>query len=280
MVLAASSLIAACGGGGGGGGGGGSSAPTTSSALVSGSVVASSASGAAAKAALITDQSVAVSIVSYDKANAKLGDAAVSSDAAGGFAAQLNLSTGGGYVIVTATKDGYTQFQKRIDYATPGKLELQAALQQVNVAFAAPGSALASGIGKSSEPSFSFALVSFPDGTKKALAGTAIKAAKAAGATVETSINIPSASVPGVTKLKGELNAYDPSTQSDRFPGSYTGTDKNGKDGKMVSLAFDFVKISDADTGKSLGKVAADLVKAGVQKSSGCNYNCYPPHLH
>lgn len=270
LVLAASSLIAACGGGGGGG----SSAPTTSSSVVSGSVTAISASGAAAKAALITDQSVAVNVVSYDKANTKLGEAAVTSDAAGGFTAQLNLTSAGGYVIVTATKDGYTQFQKRVDYTTPGKIELQAALQQVNIAFAAPGSALASGIGKSAEPSFSFALVSFPDGSRKALAGSAIKAAKAAGATVETSVNIPAASLPGVTKLKGELQAYDPSAQSDRFPGSYFGTytgSKKGTEGRMISLAFDYVKISDADSGKSLGKVAADLVKAGVKKAAAAD---------
>ena len=265
-VLAASLLIAACGGGGGGGGG-----TTTTSSIVSGSVTATSASGAAAKAALITDNSVAINIVSYDKANTKLGEASVTSDSAGGFNAQLTLSSGGGYVLVTATKDGYTQFQKRVDYTTPGKIELQAALQQVNIAIAAPGSALASGIGKSTEPSFNFALVSFPDGTRKAVAGTAIKAAKAAGATVETAVNIPASSVPGVTKLKGELQAYDPATQSDRFPGSYFGTytgSKKGTEGRMISLAFDYVKISDADSGKSLGKVAKDLVKAGVSKAA------------
>lgn len=264
-VLAASLLIAACGGGGGGGG------TTTTSSIVSGSVTATSASGAAAKAALITDNSVAINIVSYDKANTKLGEASVTSDSAGGFNAQLPLSSGGGYVVVTATKDGYTQFQKRVDYTTPGKIELQAALQQANIAFAAPGSALASGIGKSTEPSFNFALVSFPDGTRKALAGTAIKAAKAAGATVETSVNIPASSVPGVNKLKGELQAYDPATQSDRFPGSYFGTytgSRKGTEGRMISLAFDYVKISDADSGKSLGKIAKDLVKAGVSKAA------------
>jgi hypothetical protein len=267
-VLAASLLIAACGGGGGGGGGGGT---TTTSSVVSGSVTATSASGAAAKAALITDNSVAINIISYDKANTKLGEASVTSDSAGGFNAQLTLSSGGGYVVVTATKDGYTQFQKRVDYTTPGKIELQAALQQVNVAFANIGSALASGIGKSAEPSFNFALVTFPDGTKKALAGSAIKAAKAVGGVTETSITIPATSLPNVSRLKGELQAYDPATQSDRFPGSYFGTytgSKKGTEGRMISLAFDYVKISDADSGKSLGKVAKDLVKAGVSKAA------------
>ncbi|HBA87045.1 MAG TPA: hypothetical protein DCZ75_03370 [Geobacter sp.] len=207
-------------------------------------------------------------IISFDKNNNELGKASVSSDSAGAFSAQLNLSSTGGYVMVTATKDGFTQFNKRIDYTTPSNIELQAALQSVNIAIAVPGSALTAGIGKSSEPSFNFALIRLPDGTRKALAGSAIKAAKAAGGTVETSINIPASSVPGVNTLKGELNAYDPSTQSERFPGSYTGVDSKGTEGRMVSLAFDFMKITDADTGKSLGTVAKELAKKGFVKAA------------
>lgn len=262
MVVVAASLLSACGGGG-------DSAPSTpqpSSATVSGFVVGASAASAA-KSAAITD-GVAVQIVSFDKNNVELGRASATSDSVGAFSAQLTLSSAGGYVIVTATKEGFTEFTKRIDYSTPGSIELQAALQSVNVAIATPGSALTAGIGKSSEPSFNFALITLPDGTRKALAGSAIKAAKAAGGTVETSINIPAASVPGVNTLKGELNAYDPSTQSDRFPGSYTGVDSKGTEGRMVSLAFDFMKITDADSGKSLGTVAKELAKKGFVKAA------------
>lgn len=274
FVAAASlaAMMSACGGGGSS-----SATPTTSaSQTVSGTVVGGAA--AAAKAAAITD-GAAVQIVSYDKSGAKMGEASVTSDSAGGFSAQLNLSSGGGYIVVTATKENFTQYQKRIDYTTPGNIEVQAALESSKVAFATPGSALASGLGKSSESSFNFAVVSFPDGTKKALAGSAIMAAKAAGATQEVGISIPAASVPGVNKLKGELNTYDPNTQSDRFPGSYNGVDSSGKEGKMVSLAFDYLKVTDADSGKNLGDVAKALVKSGVRKAADKS-TTYTRHIY
>ncbi len=238
--------------------------PTTTAA-VSGTVATSSTT--VSKAALITD-GVAVQITSFDKAGEKLGEAAVTSNSAGGFLAQLKLSGGGGYLMVVATKEGYTQFQKRIDYTTPGNIELRAVLEAAKVAFATPGSPLKSGLSSSTEPSFNFALVRLSDGTKKAVAGSAIAAAKAAGATTEVGIEIPAASVPGVAKLRAEMNTYEPATQSDRFPGSYTGVDGSGREGKMISLAFDSLNISDADSGKGLGDVAKALVKSGVRKAA------------
>ena len=260
-VAAASLLLSACSGGGSPA----APQPQATSATISGTVVGSTGA-VASKASAITD-GVAVQIISYDKGGHELGRAPITSDSAGGFSAQLNLSTAGGYVLVTATKDGFAQFNKRIDYTTPGKIELQATLESVTVAFATPGSALTSGVGMSSEPSFNFGVLRLTDGTRKALAGSAIKAAKADGAIIETSINIPASSVPGVSQLKGELNAFDPSTQSGSFPGSYTGTDASGRDGRMVSLAFDFMKISDAATGENLGSMAKRLAKSGIKKA-------------
>jgi hypothetical protein len=264
IAVSVSLILSACSSGGSSS----SSQPqaVTSRATVSG-IVVGSAAVTASQSSAITD-GVSIQIVSFDKSGKELGRAPVTSDSVGSFSAQLNLTSAGGYLVVSASKDGFTEFNKRIDYQTPGNIELQATLQSLNVAFATPGSALTSGIGKSSEPSFNFAVLKLPDGSKKALAGSAIKAAKAAGAIVETSINIPAASVPGVSKLKGELNAYDPATQSDRFPGSYTGTDAKGNEGRMVSLAFDYLKISDADTGKSLGTLAKELLKAGITKAA------------
>jgi hypothetical protein len=269
-ALSVTALLSACGGGGGGGG---DTPPTpppvakSSAATVSGRVVALSALVSKAAASL---DGVAIEVVSYDKADKELGRAAVTTDDKGGFAVQVPLLDKGGYVIVLATKEGFTQFQKRVDYTTPGNIELQAALQGVTVAFAnlSSGGALAAGIGKSTEPSFSFAVVRFPNGVKKTVAGRAIRAAKAAGATSELDINIPKSSLPGVASLKGELKTFEPAKESDRFPGSYTGVDKSGKEGKMVSLAFDFMKITNADTGENLGQVAKKLVKSGVRKAS------------
>lgn len=260
--LAAIAIFAGCGGGGGGGGG-----PVAKSATVSGTAVIS-LSALVSKSAAKLD-GAAIEIVSYDKKGKELGRAAVTTDAAGGFAAQVPLLDNGGYVIVIATKEGYSQYQKRVDYTKAGNIELKAMLQGLNVAFAnlSTGGALAAGVGKSSEPSFSFAVVKFPNGVKKALAGKSIRAAKANGGTSELEINIPASSLPGVKKLKGELETFDPATESDRFPGSYTGV-VGGKEGKMVSLAFDFIKISNAETGENLGKVAAKLVKSGVRKAA------------
>ena len=265
--LAMLGLLAACGGGGGGGGG--ATVAKSSTATVSGTTVAISAIAAKSSSSL-TD--VAIEVVSFDKSDKELGRAAVTTDAKGGFAAQVPLLDTGGYVIVKAKKDGFSEFTKRLDYTTPGNIELQAALQGLTVAFANVSStqttAVTAGIGKSTEPSFSFAVVRFPNGVKKALAGTAIRAAKAAGAVSELDINIPGATLPGVKKLKAELNTFDPATESDRFPGSYVGTDASGKDGKMVSLAFDFMKINNAETGENIGEIAKKLVKAGVSKAA------------
>lgn len=264
--LAAISLLAACGGGGGGGGGDTPAPVAKSSATVSGTAIIS-LSGLVAKAAAKLD-GAAIQVVSYDKSDKELGRASVTTDATGGFAAQVPLLNDGGHIIVIATKEGYTQFQKRVDYSTAGNLELNAVMQSLNVAFANIGSAITAGVGKSAEPSFSFAVVKFPDGVKKALAGTSIRAAKAAGALSELEINIPAASLPGVSKLKGELETFNPANESDRFPGSYTGTDPVKGDGKMVSLAFDFIKLSNAETGENLGKMAASLAKSGVTKAA------------
>ncbi len=270
--LAACVLLTACGGGGDKNNSTVITPTPTpvakSAATVSGTAVIS-LSGLVAKAATTLD-GAAIEIVSYDKSNNEIGRAAVTTDAAGGFSAQLQLLDTGGYVMLIASKEGYSQYQKRVDYTAPGNLELKASLQGLNVAFAniSTGSALTAGIGKSTESSFSFAVVKYPNGTKKALAGKAIRAAKAAGAASELEINIPKSSIPGVKTLKGELETFDPAKESDRFPGSYTGTDPVKGDGKMVSLAFDFIKISNADTGDNLGKVAAKLVRAGVSKAA------------
>jgi hypothetical protein len=268
--LAALALLAACGGGGGGGGSV-TPAPSpakTSTATVSGTAIIS-LSALVSKSSAKLD-GAAIEIVSYDKSGKEYGRAAVTTDAAGDFAAQLPLLDSGGYVILTATREGYSQYQKRVDYTVPGNIELKAILQGLNVAFAnmtSGSSAITAGVGKSAEPSFSFAVVKYPNGVKKALAGKAIRAAKAAGGASELEINIPAASLPGVKTLKGELETFNPAIESDRFPGSYTGV-VGGKEGKMVSLAFDFIKLTNADTGENLGKVAQKLAKSGVKKAA------------
>ena len=271
IILAAASLLSACSGGGG------SSTPTatSSSATISGTIVSSTASTASAsksavKSAVISD-GVAVEIVSYDSSNKELGKAAVTTDNNGGFVAQLNLSSTGGYVLITATKEGYSQYKKRIDYTTPGNLEIQAALEQI--AFTKSLSVDSTGvkvISKSAEPSFDFAVFRYANGTKKAVAGkAAILATKsAADATLEMGLSIPAASLPGVNSVDVKASTYDPAQNT--LPGSYTATDSSGKEGKMVSLAFDYLdlKANTSSGSQNLGTVAKALVKSGVKKAA------------
>ncbi|WP_277057220.1 hypothetical protein, partial [Trichlorobacter lovleyi] len=245
---------------------------TSSSATISGTVVAAS-TASAGKAAVISD-GVAVQIVSYDVNNNELGKASVTTDSNGGFVSQLNLSSGGGYVVITATKEGYSQYQKRVDYTTPGNLELQAAMERI--AFTKELTVDSSGIkviSKSAEPSFDFAIFRYANGTKKAVAGkSAILATKsAADATLEMGLSIPSSSLPGVNSVDVKASTYDPA--SNPLPGSYTATDSSGKEGKMVSLAFDYLdlKANTSSGSQNLGTVAKALVKSGVKKAAEKN---------
>lgn len=269
-LVAAMAMISACGGGGSSSSGGGGGDATPVSKTVSGTAVISEA--AASKAAVQLD-GAAVEVVSYDKSGKELGRAVMTTDTTGGFAAQLPLLASG-YVVVQATKEGFTQYQKRIevDSTTPGDIEVQAAVDRV--AFTREitiDPASATTIGKSSEASFNFAIIRYANGTKKAVAGkSAILAAKsAADATLEMGISIPAASLPGVASINAKASTFDPASNS--LPGSNTATDSSGKEGKMVSLAFDYLNLTATGTDgatKNLGKVAQALIKAGVKKSA------------
>jgi len=241
------------------------------SSTVSGTAVVALAQ--ASKSSVKLD-GAAIEIVAFDKTGTELGRAAVSTDSNGGFAAQVPLMVTGGYVVVTASKEGFTQYQKRIDYTSPGTIELQADVEQITftkeITIDATSGAV---VGKSSEPSFNFAFIRYANGVKKAVAGkSAIMAAKsAADATLEMAISIPASSLPGVDSINAKASTFDPATNT--LPGSYTATDstaKGGKEGKMVSLAFDFLDITANTTEgtKNLGKVATALVKAGVTKAA------------
>ena len=243
--------------------------------IVPASTVSSTVSGTAIISLVQASTSVkldgaAVEIVAYDKADKELGRAAVSTDSTGGFAAQVPLIVTGGYVVITVCKEGFTQYQKRIDYTSPGAIELQADVEQIAFTKEIPIDATGAVVGKSSEPSFNFAFIRYANGTKKAVAGkAAILAAKsAADATLEMGISIPASSLSGVTSINAKASTFDPATNT--LPGSYTATDSSGKEGKMVSLAFDYLDITanTAEGTKNLGKVATALVKSGVTKAA------------
>lgn len=268
LIVSATAMLAACGGGGGGA----PASPQATTKEVSGTIDLSSGASAA-KAAAGADLPVQIS--SYDSSGTMLsgGSVAATTNAAGQFSARVPVVLGG-YVLVDIVKEGYSEFHKRVDFKdsvndvnVPGTVDKATTAIQKIASYSAYSSV---GI-KASANTFSFAVMRFPNGIKKAVAGaTAIRAAKAANATTELNLQIPADTLPGVSSLKADLNTYEPATDSAKFPGSYT-ADYNGKQGKMVSLAFDYIKITDADSGESLGKVAKKLVKAGVKKAAAAN---------
>ena len=265
IILAATSLLAACSSGGGGS----SPAPaTTSSATVSGIVTSTVATASKAATASIDTTGLTVTVASYDTAGNQLDSQPGQVTTGGGYNALVKLSANGGYVVVTAAKEGYAQFQKRVDYQTPADLNLQIALEGITLNKDITVGTGPVVISKSSEPSFDLAVFSYPDGAKKAVAGrSAILAAKsAADATLQMGLSIPASTLPGVSSINAKVNTYDPSTNT--LPGSTTATDSSGKDGKMVSLAFDYLSLTDNATQKNIGDVAKALVKAGVTKAA------------
>lgn len=267
-ILATTALLSGCGSSGGG-----TAAPpavtpaTVATKSVSGTI--NQSSGTATAAAVGADLPVQIS--SYDAAGALLsgGSATATTSSSGKFSARVPLVTGG-YVLIDVAKDGYAEFHRRIDFKDAvDDIDILGTVDKTTTAIQkiATFSPLSSVGIKAANQTFSFAVMRFPNGAKKAVSGAAIKAAKASGATTEMGISIPADTLQGVSSLKADLNTYEPATDSANFPGSYT-ADYKGQQGKMVSLAFDYLKITDAASGESLGSVAKKLVKAGVRKAA------------
>lgn len=257
LALASTLALSACGGGGGGGG---NTAPSTAMVSVSGTVsvgtggaaAKANASGVVAKASL-TD--AAVVITSFNTAGTQLDKQTIATNQAGLYSTNdLVLSTSGGYVVITVTKQGFADYSKRIDYTSAANLNLNAELLRVQTVVASVGTIMTAAGGR--EPGFSFGVVRYADGTRKAMSGNSLALAKAAGATSDLEINIPANSVPaGTSTLVGSFNTFDSSNpdEAKSFPGDYV--DKDGN--RLVSLAFDYMNITD-DQGQNLGQ----LVKA------------------
>jgi predicted small lipoprotein YifL len=141
LVLAVSSLVAACGGGGGGTTTPAPTptpTPTKKASTVSGTVALVSLNSLVSKRAekisvrkAAGDDAAQISIRSYDSKNVELGKYNLTTGTTGAFAQDVDLSESGGYVIITATKAGYADFSKRVDYTSPSALNLRAELAKV-----------------------------------------------------------------------------------------------------------------------------------------------------
>lgn len=244
------SIIATGGGGGGGDGDGGG---TTSKQVITGSVNETTATTAVASKTVASEDAI-VEIISYNNNDEEI-DAATAPVATGFFSVQLDLANAGGYLLLKVEKDGYTDFSKRIDYDDPADVNIAAELRPLDIVVATPGTALKSN-GESMR-AFSFAVVRYPDGTRKAIAGSdQVRAAKAATTSTELEIQIPTDSVDANT-LMGRFSNFDPSNPDDEgnFPGNY----KDSEGNTLLSVAFDYVNITDEN-----GTNISDLIPAGT----------------
>lgn len=207
-----------------------------------------------------------ISIRSYTKSNVELGKYTITTGATGAFAQDIDLDDAGGYVVITATKAGYADFSKRIDYDKPSALNLRAELAKVTTG---------TGTTNTATNSIDIGVVrNIATGAKSVYSGTALKSArKAAGNQVELEMKLNTANLPGTTSVIGQFetfNATDP-TQAQYFPGAYRGTDTSaGKTGQLVSMAFDYINLT-TNQGKDVFKEVKKLAKAGKIRKAADN---------
>jgi len=267
LILLVTLALAACRHGGGG-----APAPTTTSSAVSGRVSLSSTGASGAKASVAGESpsipDAGVTITSFDAAGNKTDSQVISTGSTGFFTASLKLNNSGGFVVIDVTKDGFTGYSKRIEFTSPSEVNLNAELRTINTVVANLGTVFKSN-GQSVQ-AFKFGVVKYANGVKKALSGSKLTAAKAsAGATTELEIEIPATSVPaGVTTLVGKLQTFDSSNPDDAksFPGDYV--DANGN--KLVSLAFDYINITDGD-GNNLGQLVSSAKASGKMSKAAAD---------
>lgn len=231
-------------------------------AVVSGSV------GGGAAAAVIAGATIEVGL--YTKLDEQVDLQTQVSNAAGGYELTVNDPDGklasGGYLVVNVKRDGFADYSNRIDFDTlPERLLIpEALLATVVTSVNNVGSSLTA---SASNGAFVMGLVRQQDGSRKAMAGSQYLAAKANGANTELEINIPSSSLPGVETIRGQMQAFDSSNAADarNFPGAYRDTNGN----TIVSLGFDYMNLTDGDTGQNIGQAAqANRAARGLRKAA------------
>lgn len=274
--------LTGCGGGGGGGSSPGGTTTTATSTTVSGSVSGAAGAGAGAAAvsssAILTDALIAIEAHCNDPvACGQVKDDTLSSssltvykpvysgtattNSAGAYSIHIDDPAGklsnGGYLVVTVTANGHASSSSRIPFegAPPTEVNVPtASLVEVTEQVQTAGTALTAADGSAV---YTFGIVRYADGTRKALSGRAFASArKAAGAISELEVKIPAGS-DGVTAgdtLVGRLSSFDSSNATDAqsFPGAYADTQGN----RLVSLGFDYINITDGN-GVNIGDKAS-----------------------
>lgn len=269
LALAGLLSLGGCLGGGGGGGDPVDGTPAGGTVVVAGGVGAVGAAGVAAKAAAVPDAQIDVGV--YTSNGTQVDMQTVISNAVGGYELTLNDPNGdlagGGYVVVNVKRDGFTDYSTRIDFTSrPESLRVpDAELSSVITSVADVGNAITA---SASNGSFVMGIMRMRDGSRKALAGKQYLAAKAAGDDgTDLEISIPAGSLGGVNSIRAQLQTFDSSDPDDarRFPGTYR--DSNGN--AIVSLGFDYMNLTDNDSGQNIGAAArAARVASGLRKAA------------
>ncbi len=244
-------------------------APAAAGAVVVAGGVGGGAAGAGArKAAVIAGATVEVAL--FTPAGVQVDLQTQISNAAGGYELTVNDPTGllanGGYVVVNVKRDGFADASTRVDFGSrPERLQIpDVALSSVITTVASVGTALTA---RATNGSFVMGIVRMRDGSRKAMSGNQFLAAKAAGLDPDLEIDIPANSLGGVETIQAQMQTFDSSDPADarNFPGAYEDTNGN----TIVSLGFDYMNLTDGDTGQNIGQVAgAARAARGVRKAA------------
>jgi hypothetical protein len=277
IIFGMTLFIAACGGGGGGGGGDGAAPPPTGpsveSITISGVVSESPGTSTQLGSASIKKQQTQtdsignpsegahVVIKSFDN-NGNLigGPYETVSTSGGGFnLSNIKIISTGGYITISAFKDGFTTFEKTFTYNTlddlRGGLQVLAEIDPVLTKVvnldqwdwtAALG-----------DETISIAVTEDSRGQRQIVSGSEIEVAKASNSEIIWQIDLPRRVLKQqeVESLTVKINNYNPADSNDmrRFPSE---TDVSGN--KLISTGFDYIDIK-TNTGESLNIRPAPL---------------------
>ncbi len=181
-----------------------------------------------------------VQVISYDSSDKKLEEknGQVTGET---FSTPVKIQKDG-HLVINITKEGYTDWNRRIKIHALTDITLNAVLNPVQAQSVIPVNNNTITISSTGKQVINIALVN-NSGKKTIIAGKKIKALS--NGNVEFSMEIPRDAIPSnTTALKVSLSSFDPEKDADKFPGDYVDQDGN----RLVSLGFDFVDIRDANT--------------------------------
>ena len=248
-------------------------APAAAGAVVvAGGVGGGAAVAGVRKAAVVAGATVEVAL--FTPAGVQVDLQTQISNAAGGYELTVNDPTGllsnGGYVVVNVKRDGFADASTRIDFGSrPERLQIpDVVLSSVITTVSSIGTALTA---RATNGSFVMGIVRMSDGSRKAMAGNQFLAAKAAGLDPDLEIDIPANSLGGVETIQAQMQTFDSSDPADarNFPGAYEDTNGN----TIVSLGFDYMNLTDGDTGQNIGQVAGAARAARGLRKAAIDFN-------